>query len=230
VKVRPSSGFGFVLLASSSSLRHVVYKDRERSIRRHAAVARSTPAHRHRPRPAAHHPPSSCSTSPRQDSTPPSSTRSCPPLRALVSGRTTILITHVLALAPLADTILVLDRGRLVEAGSHTDLLALAASATDSHQEHGAPPRRIHTSRTAPAYGNDSPGADHVPHFPRLLRIPQGSLGITATRALPTRPHLFPSRLTPPAAVGTPLLGADGSTGSQRIAIRGAVRPQVPGV
>ncbi|MEV6118127.1 ABC transporter ATP-binding protein [Streptomyces sp. NPDC052109] len=46
------------------------------------------------------------------------------PLRSLMSGRTTIMITHDLSLAPDADRILVIDRGRLVEAGTHEELLA----------------------------------------------------------------------------------------------------------
>lgn len=46
------------------------------------------------------------------------------PLRRLMSGRTTILITHDLTLAPDADRILVVDRGRLVETGTHGELVA----------------------------------------------------------------------------------------------------------
>ncbi|RXS67312.1 ABC transporter ATP-binding protein [Streptomyces sp. TM32] len=46
------------------------------------------------------------------------------PLRRLAAGRTTIVITHDLDLAADADRILVLDRGRLVEAGTHAQLLA----------------------------------------------------------------------------------------------------------
>ncbi|MER5743959.1 ABC transporter ATP-binding protein [Streptomyces sp. NPDC002225] len=45
------------------------------------------------------------------------------PLRRLAKGRTTIVITHDLALAADADRILVLDEGRLVESGTHTQLL-----------------------------------------------------------------------------------------------------------
>ncbi|MFF2331730.1 MULTISPECIES: ABC transporter ATP-binding protein [unclassified Streptomyces] len=45
------------------------------------------------------------------------------PLRRLMAGRTTILITHDLALAPDADRILVVDGGRLVECGTHGELL-----------------------------------------------------------------------------------------------------------
>ncbi|MEV7071558.1 ABC transporter ATP-binding protein [Streptomyces sp. NPDC093990] len=46
------------------------------------------------------------------------------PLRRLMSGRTTLMITHDLSLAPDADRILVVDDGRLVEAGTHTELVA----------------------------------------------------------------------------------------------------------
>ncbi|MFJ3671921.1 ABC transporter ATP-binding protein [Streptomyces sp. NPDC090106] len=46
------------------------------------------------------------------------------PLRRLMSGRTTIMITHDLSLAPDADRILVVDGGRLVESGTHQELLA----------------------------------------------------------------------------------------------------------
>lgn len=46
------------------------------------------------------------------------------PLRRLMSGRTTIMITHDLSLAPDADRILVVDRGRLVETGTHAELVA----------------------------------------------------------------------------------------------------------
>ncbi|MGW3290372.1 ABC transporter ATP-binding protein [Streptomyces sp. NPDC001002] len=46
------------------------------------------------------------------------------PLRKLMAGRTTIMITHDLSLAPDADRIVVVDRGRLVESGTHKELLA----------------------------------------------------------------------------------------------------------
>ncbi|MGW7424309.1 ABC transporter ATP-binding protein [Streptomyces sp. NPDC054813] len=46
------------------------------------------------------------------------------PLRRLMAGRTTIMITHDLTLAPDADRILVVDHGRLVEAGTHAELVA----------------------------------------------------------------------------------------------------------
>ncbi|PWI16453.1 ABC transporter ATP-binding protein [Streptomyces sp. Act143] len=46
------------------------------------------------------------------------------PLRRLMAGRTTIMITHDLSLAPDADRILVVDGGRLVETGTHDELVA----------------------------------------------------------------------------------------------------------
>lgn len=45
------------------------------------------------------------------------------PLKRLAHGRTTLVITHDLTLAPDADRILVLDEGRLVESGTHPQLL-----------------------------------------------------------------------------------------------------------
>ncbi|KPI10152.1 Xenobiotic-transporting ATPase [Actinobacteria bacterium OK074] len=45
------------------------------------------------------------------------------PLRQLMSGRTTIMVTHDLSLAPDADRILVVEDGRLVETGTHAELV-----------------------------------------------------------------------------------------------------------
>lgn len=44
------------------------------------------------------------------------------PLRRLAAGRTTVLISHDLALAPLADRVVVVDGGRVVETGTHAEL------------------------------------------------------------------------------------------------------------
>jgi ABC-type multidrug transport system fused ATPase/permease subunit len=46
-------------------------------------------------------------------------------LRGLMEGRTTILITHRLVAMEAMDQIMVLDRGRVVERGSHDELLRL---------------------------------------------------------------------------------------------------------
>jgi ABC-type multidrug transport system fused ATPase/permease subunit len=46
------------------------------------------------------------------------------PLGRLMDGRTTIIVTHNLSTAREADQILVIDGGRIVEAGTHGGLLA----------------------------------------------------------------------------------------------------------
>jgi ATP-binding cassette subfamily B protein len=56
------------------------------------------------------------------------------PLRRLMVGRTTIMITHDLNLAPDADRILVVDRGRIVETGRHEELLARGGAYSRLHR------------------------------------------------------------------------------------------------
>jgi ABC-type multidrug transport system fused ATPase/permease subunit len=45
-------------------------------------------------------------------------------LTRLAKGRTTLIIAHKLATVRSADTIMVMDQGRLVSRGAHADLLA----------------------------------------------------------------------------------------------------------
>jgi ABC-type transport system involved in cytochrome bd biosynthesis fused ATPase/permease subunit len=47
-------------------------------------------------------------------------------VRRLMKGRTSFLIAHRLASAVDADVIVVLDRGKIVEVGSHADLVKRA--------------------------------------------------------------------------------------------------------
>ncbi len=46
-------------------------------------------------------------------------------LKKIMEGRTSIIISHRVSSAKLADKILVLDEGRIIEQGSHNDLLAM---------------------------------------------------------------------------------------------------------
>ncbi|MEU6014529.1 ABC transporter ATP-binding protein [Streptomyces sp. NPDC047515] len=62
------------------------------------------------------------------------------PLRRLAEGRTTIVITHDLALAADADRILVLDQGRLVESGTHTQLLGRKGLYATLFERRSQPP------------------------------------------------------------------------------------------
>jgi ATP-binding cassette subfamily B protein len=48
-------------------------------------------------------------------------------IHAVLQGRTTLLITHRLAQIRKADLVILLDRGRVVDQGTHDDLLARSA-------------------------------------------------------------------------------------------------------
>jgi subfamily B ATP-binding cassette protein MsbA len=56
-------------------------------------------------------------------------------MRRLMRGRTAFLIAHRLSTAVEADLIVVLDRGRLVEAGTHTELLKAGATYAQLFKE-----------------------------------------------------------------------------------------------
>ena len=46
------------------------------------------------------------------------------PLRRLITGRTTIIVSHNLTTVTDADQIIYLDQGRIIESGTHAQLLA----------------------------------------------------------------------------------------------------------
>jgi len=56
--------------------------------------------------------------------------------RELAHGRTTILISHRFSTVSMADRIIVLDRGRIVESGTHDQLLAHAGSYAELYELH----------------------------------------------------------------------------------------------
>jgi ATP-binding cassette subfamily B protein len=49
-------------------------------------------------------------------------------LRSAVTGRTVLLITHRLTTAMTADIVYVMDKGRVIESGSHDDLIAVGGA------------------------------------------------------------------------------------------------------
>lgn len=56
-------------------------------------------------------------------------------LDELVSGRTTIAVAHRLSTIRAADVIHVIDHGKVVESGSHDDLIALGGTYAELHRE-----------------------------------------------------------------------------------------------
>jgi ABC-type multidrug transport system fused ATPase/permease subunit len=67
-------------------------------------------------------------------------------LRQLMVGRTTLVIAHRLSTVRAADVIWVLDRGQLVETGSHDDLLAADTIYSRLHATQSGDPADLLTS------------------------------------------------------------------------------------
>ncbi len=65
-------------------------------------------------------------------------------LRSLMQGKTTLIISHDLALLRCADRLLVLDDGRVAEAGTHAELLAAGGIYADLHARARHPEEALH--------------------------------------------------------------------------------------
>ena len=55
-------------------------------------------------------------------------------LQTVLAGRTAVIIAHRLSTVRIADRVLVLDHGKLIEDGSPADLLASGGEYSDLHQ------------------------------------------------------------------------------------------------
>jgi ATP-binding cassette subfamily B protein len=90
-------------------------------------------------------------------------------LRRIAAGRTTISVTHRLASVAGADRIVVLDQGRLVEQGTHQELLAAEGLYARLWEDQHGP-------LDGPGTGEAIPALERIPLFAGLDRAVLGSL------------------------------------------------------
>ena len=76
-------------------------------------------------------------------------------LRSLMQGKTTVIITHNLNLIRSADCILVIDEGRIVEKGTHDDLLAMRRTYAEFFAKQLGPTAEAREPSPSVATGDD---------------------------------------------------------------------------
>jgi ABC-type multidrug transport system fused ATPase/permease subunit len=64
-------------------------------------------------------------------------------MEIVMKGRTSLVIAHRLSTVSDADVILVVENGRLIERGRHTDLLAQGGLYADLYQTQFNPEQRL---------------------------------------------------------------------------------------
>ena len=98
------------------------------------------------------------------------------PLRRLMTGRTSLIISHNLLTVTDADQILYLEKGRITAAGTHRELLSASPGSAHLYRMHQGPVTPRPSFRPGP----------HVPPHPPLHRAP---LGPTEVDTVKTRPR-----------------------------------------
>jgi ABC-type multidrug transport system fused ATPase/permease subunit len=91
-----------------------------------------------------------------------SAARVLTPLRRLMAGRTSLIISHDLLTVTDADQILYLEEGRVAATGTHSRLLASSPGYAHLHRLQQGPEPRTAAPRTVP----------HLPHRPAVRRSP----------------------------------------------------------
>lgn len=122
-------------------------------------------------------------------------------LRTLMQGKTTIIISHDLALLRCADRLLVLDGGRVVEEGTHAELLAAGGMFAELYERARHPdealPEAALPALPEPALSLDKPVTPALPQVVsepvapvHLAPVPAGSGGKLAAELAERLPGL----------------------------------------
>ena len=128
------------------------------------------------------------------------------PLRRLMSGRSTIVVSHNLLTAREATEILVFDQGRIVERGRHHDLLRRGGVYARLYRLSGLADLEAAESIAPPTAVAAGSGVLHLVPSPAA---PVGTRGVVAAVAPPAAP---PSAPPPPASLPPTTPPGTGST------------------